>query len=169
MLRYCDFGSREVIDISATWGPVTSFPLYKPDLFGASYPPNYSGRRTHESRTDSAAMPKTRGTSFFAREKQPSRHRETVPVPALCGSSRRDHFGNQFRAGRSASLLGPACRVCDHPARINPSSVLGVTAERFTRLYIFILLFRVRSSTRAKLSAFEFAGLAKYYYEKLFF
>jgi len=41
--------------------------------------------------------------------------------------------------GRSASLLGPT--VCDHPARINPSSVLGVTTERFTRLYIFILLF----------------------------
>lgn len=46
--------------VRATWGPVTSFPLYKPDLFGASYPRNYSGRWTHESRTDSAARPKTR-------------------------------------------------------------------------------------------------------------
>lgn len=49
--------------------------------------------------------------------------------------------------GRSASLLDPA--VCDHPARINPSSVLGVTAKRFTRLYIFILLFALdRRSVR---------------------
>lgn len=64
--------------------------------------------------------------------------------------------------GRSASLLGPA--VCDHPARINPSSVLGVTAQRFTRLYIFILFFALhrRPTNRgAKLPVFVRRGQFK--------
>lgn len=156
----CDFGSNRY-SVTATWGP-----FHKSDLFGASYPRNDGGRWTRESRSDSAARLERRGTCFFAREERPSRHRETVLVATLCvGRGGPGSFRKPVpRAGRSASLLGPACRVRDHPARINPSSVLGVTAERFTRLYIFIPLFPVRSSARAKLSAFESARFAKYYY-----
>jgi len=82
--------------VTATWGPVTSFPLYKSDLFGASYPRNYGGRWTRESRTDSAARPETRDSFLRARGTAVASSRDGPRRNVVCGSS-RDHFGNQFR------------------------------------------------------------------------
>jgi len=99
---------------------------------------------TRDGRASCVSDSAGRGNTFFrarnVRARDDASAQQDGLVVLSCVGRVGDHFGNQFRStGRSASLLGPA--VCDHPARINPSSVLGVTAQRFTRLYIFILFF----------------------------
>lgn len=93
-------------------------------------------------------------TSFSARARSVRviavRAAEDRPAVVWVESRIISETSSERSTGRSASLLGPA--VCDHPARINPSSVLGVTAERFTRLYISIPFFALdRSGLRVAL------------------
>lgn len=99
-----------------------------------------------------------RAREAFASSRARRRRMVSPLCVVLCGSESRiiSETSSERSTGRSASLLGPA--VCDHPARINPSSVLGVTAERFTRLYISILFFasdRERAFTSRSLGNYK--------------
>lgn len=142
--------------------------LSKSDLFGASYPRNYGGRWTRESRTDSAGLGSGREglVSSRARNGRLASSRDGPRRNVVCGSS-RDHFGNQFRerveaprcwvprAVRAIIQRGLILPACSGSRR---SDSRGSTSSfRF---------FPIRSTRAKLLSAFESARFAKYYYEK---
>lgn len=143
----------------ATWpgrlsemGPILTLRFYpEPDLFDAFYSWNYGARWT---RVAYPILPGARGQTLQTLSPR-ARSVRVIVSPlcvVLCGSESRiiSETSSERSTGRSASLLGLA--VCDHPARINPSSVLGVTAERFTRLYISIPFFAFDRERGAELS-----------------